>query len=83
LRSYVLEGERRLGRPSTGPRAQALAAIDAAIEESSRRDAIEVKLLEGEIIFIDNTTVLHGRTAFQDQSGHSRLMLRTWIDGAS
>lgn len=53
-------------------------AIELFCEISSRKDIqFEVKLKAGDIIFINNNRVLHGRTAFAKQS--KRHLLRIWL----
>ena len=43
----------------------------------SYQNRIELKLTDGDIIFVNNHRVLHGRTAF---SNNDRLLLRVRID---
>lgn len=79
LREYIEIGHRQPGvAPLSAEQVEALDAFDALLDSSDlqTRD----RLAEGEMIFIDNRWILHGRVAFEDAEGDERrLMLRTWI----
>nr|ACZ13452.1 2-ketoglutarate dependent dioxygenase [Streptomyces luridus] len=78
LRSYIEHGHDHPGVPAltTGQRA-ALDALDALIASSPA--VLTGKLREGELALFDNLSLLHGRTEFQDEPDHTRLLLRTWV----
>ncbi|MFD7015305.1 TauD/TfdA family dioxygenase [Streptomyces sp. NPDC059928] len=78
LRSYIEQGHDHPGVPPlTVTQRAALEALDAAVDASTH--AVCGKLREGELALFDNLSVLHGRTEFQDEPEHARLMLRTWV----
>ncbi|MFI2663542.1 TauD/TfdA family dioxygenase [Micromonospora carbonacea] len=55
----------------------ALDALDALLDDPRRQTRL--RLEPGQMIFINNRTLLHGRTEFTDAPDGKRLMLRTWI----
>ncbi|MFJ9644131.1 TauD/TfdA family dioxygenase [Streptomyces sp. NPDC004244] len=82
LRDYIEIGHRHPHVPPLTPeQVKALDLLDSLLD---RRDLqTHGRLRPGEMIFIDNRSIVHGRTAFQDDApvdgSGGRLMLRTWI----
>ena len=60
-------------------KADALACIDAAMYDPAL--VYEMELTPGDIQFVNNYTVLHGRTAFTDapDAGRKRHVVRLWL----
>jgi hypothetical protein len=84
LREYIESGHRYAGiAPLSSEQVRALDVFDGLL---ARRDLqTHGRLRAGEMVFIDNRRVIHGRTPFDDEHsgpGQRRLLLRTWI-GAS
>jgi alpha-ketoglutarate-dependent taurine dioxygenase len=79
LREYIEAGHRHADIPDlTADQVAALDALDA--ELADRRLVIEGRLAPGDVIVIDNTRFLHGRTEFLDSAeGEGRLLLRAWL----
>lgn len=81
LREYIESGHRLPGVPElTGPQRRALDDLDRVIRAKAEdtRQHHEVKLCPGELVIVDNRSLIHGRRAFV--ADHTdRLMLRTWI----
>ncbi|MFB7178763.1 TauD/TfdA family dioxygenase [Streptomyces sp. NPDC056257] len=78
LRSYIDQGHDHPEVPAlTEAQRASLDALDSAIGAS--RAVVTGKLNEGELALFDNLSLLHGRTEFQDDSDHTRLLLRTWV----
>ncbi|HEY0167686.1 MAG TPA: TauD/TfdA family dioxygenase [Jatrophihabitans sp.] len=80
LREYVEIGHRHPHVPALTPRqVAALDALDALLDDPEVQSSI--RLEPGQLIVINNRSLLHGRTAFVDapDGGPRRLMLRTWI----
>ncbi len=78
LRSYIELGHKHSGSPDlTDRQLRALDALDRVVGELAPHRV--GKLREGELAIFDNLSVLHGRTEFQDEPDHTRLLLRTWI----
>ena len=81
VRTYVEAGEAAVGRPMD---AAELAVLDR-LEEISKRPELmlEFTLQPGEIYFINNYTILHARTAFDDgdaEEDRRRHLLRLWLE---
>jgi hypothetical protein len=81
VRTYVEAGEAAAGRPMD---ADALAVLDRFEATSKRPDLmLDFTLRPGEIYFINNYTILHARTAFDDgdaEEDRRRHLLRLWLD---
>jgi hypothetical protein len=81
VRTYVEAGEAAIGRPMG---AAELAVLNRFEEISKRPDLmLEFTLQPGEIYFINNYTILHARTAFDDgdaEEDRRRHLLRLWLD---
>lgn len=56
---------------------QALAKLEAGIRRAKSSDLIELDLVPGEMVFVDNHRVMHGRAAIPANS--SRHLKRFWI----
>ena len=57
----------------------ALDQLDAILEEP---DSVATFTLQrGEMLWVDNTTTLHDRTAYEDDPNAPRLLLRQWVVG--
>ncbi|HVH76884.1 MAG TPA: TauD/TfdA family dioxygenase [Stellaceae bacterium] len=81
VRTYVEAGEAAAGRPM---REDELAVLDR-FEAVTKRPALmlEFTLQPGEMYFINNYTILHARTAFDDgdaEEDRRRHLLRLWLD---
>jgi len=81
VRTYVEAGEAAAGRPMDDTE---LAVLDR-FEEVTKRPALmlEFTLRPGEMYFINNYTILHARTAFDDgkaEEDRRRHLLRLWLE---
>ena len=84
VREYILEaGLREGGQVLSEKELEAINFFDAI----SHRDGIPIKFLlePGEAVFINNLTVLHARTRFENFTDPAckRLLLRLWMTSAS
>jgi hypothetical protein len=80
VRSYVEAGEAAVGRKMEGPE---LAALDRFEAISKRPELmLEFTLRPGEMYFLNNYTILHARTAFEDfhEEDRRRHLLRLWLE---
>src|SRR5215469_12103360 len=81
VRTYVEAGEAAAGRPM---REAELAVLDRFEEVTKRPELmLEFTLHPGEMYFINNYTILHARTAFDDgdtEDDQRRHLLRLWLE---
>ena len=81
VRTYVEAGEAAAGRPMGEAE---LRVLDRFEEVTKRPELIlEFTLQPGEIYFINNYTILHARTAFDDgdtEEDRRRHLLRLWLE---
>jgi hypothetical protein len=81
VRTYVEAGEAAVGRPMDDAE---LAVLDRFEEVTKRPDLmLEFTLQPGEMYFINNYTILHARTAFDDgdaEDDQRRHLLRLWLE---
>ena len=76
---YVLASQRHPEAPRlTGAQQEALAWIGATAE--SGRFNVEMAFEAGDIQFINNYHVMHGRSAYQDKPGRVRHLKRLWLE---
>ena len=79
LRGYIEMAARELGTPLTAVEREALDTF----EDVSRRPDVKLDftLEPGEVIFFNNCTMLHNRTAFEDHPDPARRrhLLRLWL----
>jgi hypothetical protein len=80
VRTYVEAGEAAAGRPM----GEAELAVLDCFEEISKRPEfmLEFTLQPGEMYFLNNYTILHARTAFDDydEEDRRRHLLRLWLE---
>jgi Taurine catabolism dioxygenase TauD, TfdA family len=80
VRTYVEAGEAAAGRPM----GEAELAVLDRFEEVTKRPELmlEFTLRPGEMYFINNYTILHARTAFEDfeEEDRRRHLLRLWLE---
>lgn len=79
-RSYILGGAQKLGRPLTAAECAALDAFDAV----ARRDdmALHMRFEPGDVQLLNNLTVVHGRSAYEDdpEPARRRFLWRLWLN---
>lgn len=79
LRAYMEMAAQELGTPLP---AELVAALDYFEEVAARPDVrLEFTMQPGEAIFFNNCTMLHNRTAFEDDAdpARKRHLLRLWL----
>jgi alpha-ketoglutarate-dependent taurine dioxygenase len=82
LRCFYLPGTLRMTLrnhpdPKTALRLQVLSAFDEALEHHDNN--ISMMLTPGDCLIVNNSRVLHARTAYSD-GPKPRLLLRCWVD---
>lgn len=77
-RTYIESAQLIAGVPPlTAPQIEALDLLNALAEEL----CFEMTLAQGDIQFLNNHVIYHGRTPFEDDAsaGHDRLLYRLWL----
>ena len=79
LRNYINDGHNIQNVPLSKEQNEALDIFDKIIHDENL--AVSYELKQGDMIFLNNGRVLHGRTAFEDfeDIDKKRQMIRTWI----
>lgn len=76
--AYIRASQRHAEAPRLTPKAlEALDTVSAMAREP--RFNVRMDLQPGEMQFINNYHVLHGRTAYEDGDGHKRHFKRLWL----
>ncbi|MGW2376174.1 TauD/TfdA family dioxygenase [Kitasatospora sp. NPDC001683] len=79
-RRGIERAQHEAGVPLTSAERTALDAVDRIL--SDPRTLLRIPLRPGDLLWLDNTVVLHGRTAFTDPPDPSahRCLVRVWAD---
>ena len=79
LRDYINDGHKIQNMPLSKEQNGALDCLDKIIHDENL--AVSYELKQGDMVFLNNGRVLHGRTAFEDfeDINKKRQMIRTWI----
>jgi alpha-ketoglutarate-dependent taurine dioxygenase len=79
-RALIAAGHRELGMPLSQSEVQALDLLDEIA--MAPRNRVALKLNRGDILVINNYTVLHARTAFREypEPERRRHLVRLWLD---
>ena len=79
LRDYINDGHKIQNMPLSKEQNGALDCLDKIIHDENL--AVSYELKQGDMIFLNNGRVMHGRTPFEDfeEQEKKRLMIRTWI----
>ncbi|MCO1334009.1 TauD/TfdA family dioxygenase [Microbulbifer sp. OS29] len=78
MRYWIEKGQERIGKPLSSEVTSALDALD--IELNSEENTLSFYMERGDIIFVDNTRILHDRDGFIDTPEQKRVYTRVWID---
>ena len=77
-RAWVDRGHALAGEPLSPRQREALEAVDAILAEPDLPIAFDLQ--PGDFLVVNNTVVLHNRTAFVDDKGaEGRLLYRVWV----
>ncbi|HMF17607.1 MAG TPA: TauD/TfdA family dioxygenase [Gemmataceae bacterium] len=82
LRYWIQAGHEKIGKPLTSTQVKALDVLDNVL---AQRDLVaEFMLQPGQMFFINNRTMFHNRTAFDDwpQLERRRHYLRLWLQNS-
>ena len=78
MRYWIEKGHERAGRPLTRTQLWALDALDA--ELWARESVVRIKLDRGDLLWINNRRVAHGRESYQDTPDNLRKLHRIWVE---
>jgi alpha-ketoglutarate-dependent taurine dioxygenase len=73
-----IEWAEREGVRLTPLQREALDYLDAVLARPELQ--LEMQLLPGDLQILDNFTILHSRTSYQDLPPRRRHLLRVWLD---
>lgn len=82
LRVLIDRAHAAPGAPDLAP--EQIEALDALEREAEDPDLYAaLRLAPGDVLLLNNWTILHRRTAFEDSAETGRLLLRMWISSPS
>src|SRR5262249_8903678 len=77
-RNFIKDAAKRSGIPLPPDIADAMAFFNEIADSPNVR--LQFMLEPGEIMMLNNFTVLHARTGFEDSAERKRYLLRMWLD---
>lgn len=83
FREYIESGQKKCGGDDLSiAQREALDFMDSLVADATLQKSLLAG--PGEMLFINNARLVHGRTDFTDapEPGQGRLLLRTWIDAS-
>ena len=78
MRFWIETGQQRVGRPLTSVQVEALDALEQALEAPGAVATFSMQ--SGEMLWLDNRTVAHDRTAYVNDPLRPRRLLRLWLN---
>ncbi|MEM7306633.1 MAG: TauD/TfdA family dioxygenase [Planctomycetota bacterium] len=78
MRYWIEKGHERAGEPLDADALRAFDALDAALARPAW--SARFRLEAGDMLFLDNRRLAHGREAYADSPGDGRLLWRLWLD---
>jgi len=78
MRYWIEKGHERVDAPLTPRQLEALDALDEALEDPA--NTLSFRMGAGDVLFLDNATVTHGRAAYRDDPDAPRHLVRMWLD---
>src|SRR5262249_39057915 len=78
VRGSIKNAAKTLGRAIPMDLAEGLDAFNTIADDPDTKMAFVLE--PGEILMVNNFTVLHSRRAFQDRADRRRYLLRMWLD---
>jgi hypothetical protein len=79
LRYWIEAGHEKAAQPLTTAQTRALEVLDQVLDDPALQ--VDLDLRPGDMFFINNRTVLHNRSAFEDHAdtGQRRHYVRLWL----
>ncbi|MEM1450601.1 MAG: TauD/TfdA family dioxygenase [Planctomycetota bacterium] len=78
MRYWIEKGQERAGAPLSGDVLAAFDALDAALDRPEF--GVTFRLEAGQMLFVDNRRLVHGRDAYGSVPSGGRLLWRMWLD---
>ena len=78
MRYWIEKGQERAGAPRSGDVLAAFDALDAALDRPEF--GVTFRLEAGQMLFVDNRRLVHGRDAYGSVPSGGRLLWRMWLD---
>ena len=80
MRFWIERGHRKAGQPLGDAILTLLDRLDANLDHED--NMIQFRLDKGDMVFVNNRRLAHGRTAYEDTGESRRVLQRVWIDCA-
>ena len=78
MRYWIEKGQAQANRPLSSRQVAALNILDEALV--SEQNLVRLRLKRGDMLWVNNRTVAHGRESFFDTPGNRRQFQRMWIE---
>ena len=78
MRYWIEKGHQRAGLTIRPDRMEALDRLDRAL--CSERLAVRFGMEKGDMLWLNNHTIAHNRTAYTESSEAPRTMIRLWLE---
>ena len=80
MRFWIEKGQAKAGEPLTDQELGALDILDELI--SAPEQVVRFHLEAGDVLWVNNRTLAHNRSEFQDTPENMRLLHRMWLKAA-
>jgi hypothetical protein len=77
MRYWIERAHEAICEPLEPVERAALDRLDALLADE--RFVLQIALMRGEMLFLDNRTIAHNRTAYEDARDQKRLYVRLWL----
>lgn len=78
MRYWIVEGQKELGQPLGAAELEALDVLDGTLMRPEFLTSFRMEA--GDMLFVNNTHLVHGRTAYGEVPAGGRLLWRMWLD---
>lgn len=78
MRYWLERGQEKAGLPLDAAAKRAFDVLDELL--ASPEHMVRFRLERGDVLWVNNRTLAHNRTAYQDEPGNTRLLQRMWIE---
>ncbi len=78
MRYWLEQGQSKAGQPLDAAATRAFDVLDRLLEHPD--NVVRFRLEKGDMLWLNNTTLAHNRTAYEDDPGNVRTLQRMWIE---